>query len=274
MRGIAALALLGCAAAVAAAGVPPHLGERGLAGWQLFRGSAPHRAFAIAPGGAWAARIDADSPQAALEGALEDCRRLTSQKCVPYAVDDRIVFDAKSWARLWGPYKSRAEASKAPVGMKPGELFPNLALTDERGKRAALWSFRGRVVVLHFWGSWCAPCRREMPELAALRDALGAEKRIAFVLAQVREPFARSRAWMAEQNLSLPLYDSGVRGDADGMLSLTGGGRLADRQVATVFPSTYVLDRHGVVLLAHFGPVPRWSEYAPFLRDAAIRSGK
>ena len=159
------------------------------------------------------------------------------------------------------------------ISTKPGERFPNLALRDPRNKEFTLSSERGKVIILHFWGSWCAPCRKEMPDLAALRDALKADKRIAFVLTQVREPFARSRAWMTEQKLSLPLYDSGVRGDADGMLSLAGGGRLADREVATVFPSTYVLDRHGIVLLAHFGPVPRWSEYAPFLRDAAARSG-
>ena len=273
MRRLAAFALLACAAGVEAADVPPHLGERGLADYQRFRASAPHRAFVIAPGGAWAMRIDAESAAAALDGALEDCRRLTAQKCVPYAVDERIVFDAKAWGGLWGPYKSRADAARVPVGMKPGERFPDLALRDPRNKEFNLSSQRGKVIILHFWGSWCAPCRKEMPDLAALRDALKADKRIAFVLTQVREPFARSRAWMTEQKLSLPLYDSGVRGDADGMLSLAGGGRLADREVATVFPSTYVLDRHGIVLLAHFGPVPRWSEYAPFLRDAAARSG-
>jgi thiol-disulfide isomerase/thioredoxin len=272
--GFAAAAILAWSSAAFAQDIPPHLGERGLADYRRFLASTPHRAFVIAPGGAWSSRIDAETAAAALEGALGGCRRLTPQKCVPFAIDERVVFDAKTWSGLLGPYKTRAEAAKAAVGMKPGDRFPELKLTDELGKRVTLANFKGRVVALHFWGSWCAPCRKEMPDLAALRDSLEDEKRVAFVLTQVREPIAASRRWLAEQNLDLPLYDSGVRNESDGNLRIAGGAVLADRHVASVFPSTYLLDRRGVVLLAHYGPVPRWSEYAPFLRDAAERSGR
>lgn len=228
----------------------------------------------IAPGGTWAWQIDAPSAEAAVGAALEECRRLTRQNCVPYAIDDRVVFDTTAWSGLWGPYASRAEAARAPAGMRRGERFPDLLLRDRDGKSLVLSRYRGRVVVLHFWGSWCAPCRREIPDLQALRDALAGDVRIEFVLTQVREPIERSRRWMAEQRLSLPLYDSGVSGESDGVLRVVGGGSIDDRRIAAVFPSTYVIDRHGMVLLQHIGPVPRWSEYAPFLRHAAARSGK
>lgn len=60
--------------------------------------------------------------------------------------------------------------STAPVtlGMRPGRPMPNFALQDSSGKSVELKDSLGSVVILNFWGSWCPPCRAEMPELNAL----------------------------------------------------------------------------------------------------------
>jgi hypothetical protein len=89
------------------------------------------------------------------------------------------------------------------------------------------------------------------------------------VLLQIQEPYSRSRQWVQENGFSdLPLFDSGaIEGDDSG-LTLADGGKIADRKLARVFPSTYVLDRHGLVLFSHYGPVADWSEYLPFIDDA------
>jgi hypothetical protein len=96
-----------------------------------------------------------------------------------------------------------------------------------------------------------------------------AGKGVAFVPLQVREPFAVSRAWLAAQKIDLPLYDSGVTGSDDGAFRIEGGGTLPDRAVAPVFPSTVVLDKLGRVVFSHHGPIERWVEYGPFLRELA-----
>ena len=94
------------------------------------------------------------------------------------------------------------------------------------------------------------------------------------MLLQVREPFADSLDWARARGFeSLPLYDSGVYGPEDTGLRVSGGGLLADRYLARAFPSSYVLDRNGVVVFARAGAVEDWSAYLPFLRDAAARSG-
>lgn len=269
---LAAPAVVG--ADIRSAEAVPHLKPAGRAQYLQFLAAEPHRAFFIAPGGGWAWNADAASPGAAASAALEACRRATPQKCVPYAIDDRVVFDGGAWPGLWGPYLTKAQAAQAPGGFSPGERFANLALRDPAGRRLALRKLAGKVVVLHFWGSWCGPCRYEMPELQALHDALGDRKDIAFVLLQVRESYERSRAWARAQGLRLALYDSGSKGESDASLALAGGATLRDRDVAAQFPTTYVLDKHGVILFRHVGPVPRWNEYAGFLRDAAVNSGK
>ncbi|MDD5391214.1 MAG: TlpA disulfide reductase family protein [Gallionellaceae bacterium] len=246
----------------------PHLDSRGQAAYQNFLGAAAPRAFAIAPGGAHAWVAEAVSEEVAEEQALEACRRYSEQTCVLFAVNGQQVFDGKRWATLWGPYPDAAASARAPVGMKRGMRFPDLALSDAAGKKLRLSDFAGRVLVLHFWGSWCPHCRAEMPGLQRLAQQLGKEK-IAFALVQVREDAASARAWLRRRKITMPLYDSGARGTRDAALPLTGGGMLADREIARAFPSTYVLGRHGVVLFSHTGPISDWSQYAEFLRHAA-----
>jgi thiol-disulfide isomerase/thioredoxin len=233
-----------------------------------------HRAFAIAPGGSWGWVSDMNSAEESIAGALEACRKHSEIRCVPYAVDDRVVFDEKTWPTLWGPYKNKAEAAKASVGKKRGERFHDLALVTDKGREMKLSDWRGKVTVVHFWGSWCPPCRRELPDLQKLVAQFRGVADVAFVLLQVRENGAAARQWLAAQHLDLPLYDSGVKSEEDEFLKLAGGSRIKDRDVAMAFPTTYVLDKHGVVVFSHAGPISDWGQYAPFLRDVATGSGK
>jgi thiol-disulfide isomerase/thioredoxin len=267
-------ATCGVATAGPAEATLPHLKEPGQAAFRQFATAEPHRAFAIAPGGAWSWASGAPTRELAEQSVLEACRAKTQQTCVLYAVDEETVFDAAAWPTLWGPYKSRAEALRAAVGTRRGERFPDLALRAEAGGTLALSAWRGRLVVLHFWGSWCGPCRQEMPELQALRDSLKDRTDVAFVPVQVRESADTARRWLKQQSLRLPLFDSGATGEADAALRLADGTRLRDREVSAQFPTTYVLDRHGLVLFSHVGAVPRWQEYAAFIRDAAAKSGR
>jgi thiol-disulfide isomerase/thioredoxin len=265
---------LGCE--LAASPVPhlPHLNERGQGEFQTYLAATSHKAFAIAPGGAWGWAADQATPALAQRQSLTNCQANTPQKCVLYAEDTQVVFDSQGWTQLWGPYLSAAQAQKAPTGRAVGQRFHDLAFTDGAGKRLHVGAFAGRVLLVHFWGSWCGPCRREMPELQRLQASLKGVKDVQLLLLQVREPFATSQKWMKTQGLQLPTYDSGAVGAAQPSLSTHTGQRVNDRDIATVFPSTYVLDKHGVVVFSHFGPVENWETYRDFLLDAVKRSGR
>lgn len=251
----------------------PHLDERGRAGYREFLEAPSPRAFVIAPGGGWAWRAEMPTSDMALEAALQDCRRHSEQRCVPYALDDAVVFDARTWPQSWGPYVNKAEAARAPVGVKRGQRFPDLSLTDPSGKPRKLSDYHGKVVIVHFWGSWCPHCIKELPDMQRLYTGLRHSRDIRFILISVREPYSQSRQWAQQQKLDLPLYDGGKSAEA-GSFRLAGGGSIRDRELARVFPTTHVLDKHGVVVFSQTGPVPRWSELEAFLRDAAARSGR
>ena len=258
----------------AAPALPPHLDAAGLAEYRAYQEAPEHRAFAIAPGGAWGWSSGEATAAAAEAAALATCRRQTAQRCVTHGLDGRTVFDAAGWPRLWGPYADAATAAHAGVGRASGRRLPDLAFKDAEGRLRRLSSLRGKVVLLHFWGAWCPPCRQEMPELQKLHAALAGRADVAFVLLQAREKFEVSRQWAARQGIALPLHDSGSTGEDDDGFRLAGGRTVRDREIAGRFPTTYVLDKRGLIVFAHVGPVHDWRQYEPFLRDAAERSGR
>jgi thiol-disulfide isomerase/thioredoxin len=251
----------------------PPLDDKGRAGYADYLKAPGHRAFAIAPGGAWSWRGEMPSADLALQATIKDCQAHARRPCQPYALDDQVVFDPVTWARAWRPYASGAQAVRAGEGLLPGLRFPDIAYLDPDGKPRKVSDDRGRVLVLHFWGSWCPPCQREMPDLVKLQRQFKARKDIRFVFLPVREPVSRSREWLKGRGLSVPVADGGATAEKEGAFRLADGRRLGDRDLARAFPTTYVLDRHGLVLFAHVGPVPDWTSLAPLLKDAASHSG-
>jgi len=249
--------------------VPPQLGEEGLAGYREFLDSDRHRAFAIAPGGVWAWVSGIPDPEVAESEAIRVCSGFTDQRCTIYAVDDQVVLDAGAWAASWGPYLEAGAAAARPVGTARMLRFPDLEVTDPVGAPTKLSDLRGRIVFLHFWGSWCAPCQVEFPELQHLYESVRADDRIAFILVQSREDIQRSRVWANRRGITMPLFDSGTKGPSDHAFRIADGTSIEDRFLAPLFPATYVLDRHGVIIFSHFGPLRQWPEYALFLRHAA-----
>lgn len=59
----------------------------------------------------------------------------------------------------------------APAGT--GQVLPDLRFADAAGAPRSLADFRGRVILLNLWATWCVPCREEMPALDRLQAALG-----------------------------------------------------------------------------------------------------
>jgi len=269
-----AFALMMLPAAPALSQLPPGLTTTGIEAYRAYEKAPGQRAFAIAPGGAWGWQGGADSPDLAEDQAISACRTSTRQKCVLYARNEQVVFNATAWPGLWGPYANATMAAKAPGGIEPGQRMADIGFHDAQGKSASLSALKGKVVLLHFWGSWCPPCRKEMPELAGLYKRLGDRRDIVFVLLQVREPLATARRWAQSQQLDLPIADSGSRGESDTNLHLANDTLLPDREIARSFPTSYVLDKHGLVIFSHVGPVHDWPQYEAFLRDAARNSGK
>ncbi len=256
----------------------PHVSRKAQDSFQFdYQYADQHKAFAIAPGGAWSWVSGKESTDQAKQAAMAACANYTLQKCHLYAVDDKLTFDKEEWFALWGPYKTAAQAQKAEVGTRPGDKFPDLVFTDPEGRIRSIGDLKGKVVFVHIWGCWCPSCRYEFQSLinmySILRDTLKDD--VYFAVLQAREPIATARKWARENKLeALPLSDSGVKSSKDRQLTLRGGGKIDDRELARAFPASYVLDRNGLVVFSHMGSISDWSQYTPFFMDAARKSGR
>lgn len=247
----------------------PHLGAAGQAGYLDFSAAPDHKAFAIAPGGAWSWVSGKASTEAAEAEALTACRQGTQQPCHLYASDDQGVFDEAAWSASFDLHLSAAQVAAAPLGMRRGDRLPDLSLSTPDGRPVTLSDFRGKPVFLHFWGSWCPPCQSEFVDLQKLYDALKGDNTVAFILVQGREPIAKSKRWAAKHGFTLPLYDSGHQGRSDKAFPLSNGSQLDHRRLAPAYPSTYILDANGLVVFRQAGAGKHWEQYEKLIRHIA-----
>ena len=116
------------------------------------------------------------------------------------------------------------------------------------GKHVDLADYRGRVVVVNVWGSWCPPCRAEAPMLADAARELAAED-VAFVGIDTRDP-SRTAAQAFARNQRLP-YPSIY--DQSGRTLLAFRGTLTPNAI----PSTIVIDPQGRVSGSVLGQITR-----------------
>jgi cytochrome c-type biogenesis protein len=148
----------------------------------------------------------------------------------------------------------QAIAQTVPVvGIEKGNIAPDFSLKTLEGEPVALSSLRGNVVILNFWGTWCAPCQREMPELQALYQQYG-DVGLRVLGVAVRDTDAKVRDFQREKNITFTL---GL--DADNAIT---------KQFAiTGQPSTLVIGKDGVIVEQFFSVVSQ-EHLAPIIEAA------
>lgn len=140
-------------------------------------------------------------------------------------------------------------ATRVPTSHQPtGGSAPDFKLPGLDGKPVALSDFKGKVVLVNFWATWCGPCQEEIPDLIALQNKY---KDKGFTVLGVSMDTAASKTvadFVRDNKISYPILLSG--GDAPAGYDVPG------------LPSTVLVDRKGNLARSYLGG-RSLSEFAP-----------
>jgi thiol-disulfide isomerase/thioredoxin len=136
-------------------------------------------------------------------------------------------------------------AQAQPLRPWSGGATPALELAALDGKTQRLEDFRGRVVLVNFWATWCEPCRDEMPSIEKLRRSLDA-RRFSVIAVNVAEGPRAAAGFMEKMGLG----GFNVLLDRDMKTSRAWGARI--------LPATFIVDPAGKVRYSYYGALD-WS---------------
>jgi len=122
-----------------------------------------------------------------------------------------------------------------------GEEAPIVSLHDDQGAPVSLEQYRGRVIVMNLWASWCPPCRAEMPDLQRLASRYG-RTGIAVVGVNEGESPQRAAAFARSLGIHFPIWIDPAQ-------------RYGRTYAALGLPTTVILDRRGIVVRGFDGPL-------------------
>ena len=129
--------------------------------------------------------------------------------------------------------------------MKDRSPTPDFTLPDQFGKKLSLKDFRGKIVMLNFWATWCVPCREEMPAMERLYQEFR-NKGFVIIAVDVKDRKTDALAFIKELKLTYPVVF-----DPEGEVGVLYG--------AWGLPATYLIGRKGEGLARMWGPADWYS---------------
>jgi len=154
----------------------------------------------------------------------------------------RFLLLALLWLPVFAPAASYDSAFKAQHLQRLDEAAPDLLLRDASGRQQRLSALRGRPVILHFWATWCKPCRHELPSLETLAGNF-ADSDIAFLIVSIdtETDAEQVRHYTQALGVKSPVY-------------LASEGQVTARYWSWGIPATYLIDRRGLLVGRALGP--------------------
>src|SRR5260370_11175562 len=143
------------------------------------------------------------------------------------------------WISVWVVAQ---EAAPAPLPMDAAPLV----LKDLQGQEQSLSRYRGKIVVLNFWATWCVPCRQEMPVFVALQRQYGA-RAVQVIGASADDPSTQAKVppFMQRVQINFPVWLGATTAD------------MRRFGLGEALPATAIVDRDGQIVGRIIGTVKK-----------------
>ena len=138
-----------------------------------------------------------------------------------------------------------ATAGGGPAGEdhQVGQPAPEITVQRMSGKSVTVSSYRGQVLLLDVWASWCGPCKQELPMLDEIASRL-------------RHKGVEVLAVSVDQERENVVKFLGSRGRWALTIAHDPKGEIADRLQPDKMPTSYIIDREGIIRYVNYGFVP------------------
>jgi peroxiredoxin len=122
-----------------------------------------------------------------------------------------------------------------------GVPAPNFSLPDLEGKKVSLTDFKGKVVLLNIWATWCAPCVAEMPSMEKLYQELKGEDFLLLAISVDESGAEAVKPFVEKHRLGFPVL-------------LDTNGEIKNLYQATGIPESFIIDKNGIIVEKIIGP--------------------
>lgn len=111
---------------------------------------------------------------------------------------------------------------------------PDFNLKDQYGVVHSLESYKGKVIFLNFWATWCPPCKKEMPDIENIYKEYGKNKKDVVILGVNSEKIKDVKKFLSEKNYSFPTV-------------IDENSEVMRKYFIQAFPTSFVIDKEGNV---------------------------
>lgn len=137
------------------------------------------------------------------------------------------------------------------VAKEKGIKAPDFTLADLNGNWVSLSDFKGKVVMLNFWGTWCGPCRKEIPDFIKMMDSHQKEGLEIVGITLTSGTPDKIQTFSDKWGINYTLLTD-IEGNETQMVT-SQFGKVTGRPI-TGIPTTFIIDREGYIRKTYVGP--------------------